>query len=124
MLYRKVIDILVNNMLSISENIEYKKSLKGNKIVYTFKDLNKRMFKLFISNSSMDLLIRYNSTIESGTRSFKIQDCCTLYCLNHILNNNINNIDKCNKIDVTFDTFDRCNAFKVIETIISRSIKC
>lgn len=124
MLYRKVIDILVNNMLSISENIEYKRTLKENKIIYTFKDLNKRMFKLFISNSSIDLLIRYNSTIESGTRSFKIKDCCTLYCLDHILNNHINNIDKCNKIDITFDTFDRYNAFKGIETIISRNVKC
>ena len=89
--------------------------IKKNDVVIAF-NLKSGYCRVFFKHD-MDFVLRYNSTVKSGVKSFKILKLKTLQELKEQLEININDISNC-KNKISKDAETKLNVFKQIVKIL------
>ena len=90
--------------------------VKKNSVVIAF-NYNVGYCRVFFNKDNMDFVLRYNSTVKSGVKTFKILKVQTLQELKEQLEININDISNC-KNKISKDAETKLNIFKQIVKIL------
>lgn len=111
----KEMNIETFNLIKALDN-RCKIRVKKNSVVIAFNH-NVGYCRVFFNKEHMDFVLRYDSTVKSGVKTFKILKLKTLQELKEQLEININDISNC-KSKMSKDAETKLNVFKQIVKIL------